>query len=196
MKTRATVALGTLAGALMLTGHGASDYKPLEVDTANSRIGFTAATLLFSVDGQFKRYAIQVDGDPSNYPAAKVHVAIDPASVFTANSTRDHHLASPDFLDAERYPRIEFTSERITRTERGIEMTGTLTLHGRQRKVTVPFQVFQGKNGAGANTLAYKGRLAINRNDYGVGSDDVAAKISLRDEVTLDLLVLVFAQAR
>ena len=54
----------------------------------------------------------------------------------------------------------------------------------------MPFTVAKGKNGAGQDTVAYKGKLTINRKDFGVGSDSVAAKISLKDEVTLNLLLL------
>lgn len=71
-------------------------------------------------------------------------------------------------------------------------MTGTLDMHGKKKKLTIPFRRVSGKNGAGVATTAFKGKLPLNRNDFGVGTDSIAAKISLEDEVALDLLLVAF----
>ena len=42
------------------------------------------------------------------------------------------------------------------------------------------------------DTTTYKGKLTIDRNDYGIGTDSIAAKISLEDEVEIKLLVVTF----
>jgi len=45
---------------------------------------------------------------------------------------------------------------------------------------------------AGADTTTYKAKLAIDRNDYGVGDGSIAAKLSSKDNVKIKLLILTF----
>jgi polyisoprenoid-binding protein YceI len=192
MKIRVKAMLSSVVGVLCLAGAALAEFKPIKLDPVHSRIGFTASTLLFEVDGQFKKYEVLVDGDPSHPETAKVMVNIDSASIDTANAKRDEHLSSPDFFDVKKYPKISFVSDKVMPTPSGLEVTGTLDMHGKKKPLTIPFKVAKGKNGAGVDTVAYKGKLNLNRQDFGVGSDSVAAKISLEDEVSLDLLLVTF----
>ncbi len=188
---RGTIALVALVlGALAAVA--VAEFKPLKLDPVHSRIGFTASTVLFDVHGQFKRYTVQVDGDPNQPEHAKVRVSIDAASLDTQNGTRDKHLSSPEFFDVKRYPKITFVSERIVQDGSDLNVTGPLEIHGVQKQVTIPFKVTKGKNGEGVDTTSFKGTLKLNRNDFDVGSASVAAKISLQDEVNLELLLVAF----
>jgi polyisoprenoid-binding protein YceI len=65
-------------------------------------------------------------------------------------------------------------------------------MHGKTKVVTIPFKVAKGKNGAGVDTTTYKGKLTIDRNAFGIGTDSIAAKISLEDDVDLKLLLVTF----
>jgi len=38
----------------------------------------------------------------------------------------------------------------------------------------------------------YKGKLTLDRNEFGIGTDSIAAKISLEDEVEIELLIVTF----
>jgi polyisoprenoid-binding protein YceI len=71
-------------------------------------------------------------------------------------------------------------------------VTGNLTMHGVSKLVSIPFKVVKGKNGAGVDATTYKGKLTLDRNDYGIGTDSIAAKISLEDEVEIKLLFVTF----
>ena len=180
--------------ALMLCvvpgGTALSDYRPVKLDTVHSRIEFEASTLLFDVEGRFKKYTVEVDGDPKKPTEAKVRVVIDVASIDTDNKKRDDHLRSADFFDATKYPKITFVSDKITRRGSGLSVTGTLEMHGSKKQVTMAFKVASGKNGAGVNAIAYKGALEIDRTAFGIGTDSVAAKISLEDQVGVTLLLV------
>lgn len=191
MKTWTKVTL-TVAALLLSSALSVADWKPVKLDTVHSRIGFTASTLLFDVHGSFTKYDVQVDGDPAKLPSVKVSVSIDAASIDTHNVKRDEHLMSPDFLDVKKYPKITFVSESISQSGNTVTVTGTFDLHGHKKKVTIPFKKASGKNGAGVDTTAFKGTLQINRNDYGVGSSNVAAKISLEDTVVLEVTLVTF----
>lgn len=188
---------GTLRSALfaalgLVLVASTASAAPLKLDRTHSKVGFTAETLLFDVDGEFGDYTIEIDGDPSKPEKAKVKVSINVASIDTDNDKRDGHLKSPDFFDAAAHPTITFQSTSIRQKGNQLIVKGNLTMRGQTKPVTIPFKIAKGKNGAGADTTTYKGKLSIDRTDFGVGTDSIAAKISLEDEVDLKLIVVTF----
>lgn len=164
--------------------------KRLQVDTTHTVLGFRAATLLFDVPGRFTNYHLDISGDPVTLESLKVKVDIEARSVDTGNRTRDKHLASPDFFDAARFPRITFESTQARREGDTVLVRGTLTLHGVPQELELPFRAAQGMNGAGEATWSYRATLPLDRTAFGVGADSVAAKISLKNKVDLDLLLV------
>ena len=183
-------ALLTVLGIAFVTSTAFA--APLKLDRTHSKVGFTAETLLFDVDGEFGEYTMEVEGDPAKPETAKVKVTIDVTSIDTQNQKRDDHLKSPDFFDAKAHPTITFASTSIKKKGNQLIVKGNLKMHGKTKQVTIPFKVAKGKNGAGVDTTTYKGKLTIDRNAFGIGSDSIAAKISLEDEVDLKLLVVTF----
>jgi polyisoprenoid-binding protein YceI len=183
----------TLALATLFAGSAVSaDYAALNLDRVHSKVSFTAATLIFDVDGEFRQYEVEIDGDPAKPETVKVKASIDVASIDTQNAKRDNHLRSPDFFDAEKHPKITFASTSVRSKGGQLIVKGQLSMHGTTREVTIPFTVAKGKNGAGVPTTTYKGKLTIDRNDFGIGTDSIAAKISLQDEVEIKLLMVTF----
>jgi len=192
MKHTVRNALSAALGVLLVSSTAFAAFSPLKLDTVHSKVGFTAATVLFDVDGEFEKFSVSIDGDPSKPQTVKVEANIDVASLNTKNAKRDKHLKSPDFFDAAKYPMIRFASTGVKMQGSQLVVTGNLTMHGVSKLVSIPFKVAKGKNGAGVDTTTYKGKLTLNRNDYGVGTDSIAAKISLEDEVEIKLLVVTF----
>lgn len=83
------------------------------LDQAHKRIGFLARHMMVSpVRGEFRSATarIVVGEDPLD---SSVTATIMAASISTANVERDAHLSSPDFLDVERYPALEYRSTGI-----------------------------------------------------------------------------------
>ena len=179
-----------LASLLLIVPALASD-KTLTPDTIHSRISFTAKTL-FKVEGSFGKYSTDISGDPDTLENAKVKLEIDVASIDTGNKSRDGHLKTPDFFDAAKYPKIVFTSSKVWKQGGQVVVQGSLDMHGVKKDVTIPFDLTTGKNGAGNDTWSYDGSLKINRNDWSVGSDSIAAKIGLKDTVELNLQLVGF----
>lgn len=166
--------------------------KVFTPDTTHSVIGFRAATLLFKVEGRFDRYQISIQGDPEALGTVKVDVAIDAASIDTQNGTRDNHLRSADFFDVTRFPTIRFTSSKAWRQDGKVMVAGTLEMHGVKKDLTLAFEPAFGKNGAGVDTWSYEASLWLKRSDFGIGADSVAAKISLKDPVEVNLMLVGF----
>ena len=192
MKHAVRNALLAALGVLLVSSTAFAAFAALKLDRTHSKVSFTAATLIFDVDGDFGEFDVQIDGDPSKPETVKVEASIHVASIDTQNGKRDDHLKSPDFFDAAKYPKIRFTSVSVKAKGSQLTVKGNLTMHGKTKLVSIPFKVAKGKNGAGVDTTTYKAKVTINRNDFGIGTDSIAAKISLEDEVDLKLLIVTF----
>lgn len=78
--------------------------------------------------------------------SSSVTASIDVTTLTTANEKRDQHILSADFLNAEKYPTIDFTSRALRRVKKSglfkkapesYELDGDLTLHGVTKPVTL-----------------------------------------------------------
>jgi polyisoprenoid-binding protein YceI len=182
----------TLLPALLLALPLTAQQRVFRLDENHTVIGFKASTLLFDVPGRFTRYRADIQGDPATPEGAKVRITIDTKSVNTANNARDNHLRTPDFFDAAKYPTITFTSSDVKKAGDRLVVRGTLTLRGVSRDLELPFAVAEGMNGADVRTWSYRATLPLDRLEFGVGAESVAAKISLKKQVELDLLLVGF----
>jgi polyisoprenoid-binding protein YceI len=71
---------------------------------------------------------------------SSVQVEIDTASFDTGSGQRDRDVRSPRFLDAERYPSMTFTSERLDRSEGRWTLAGTLLVRDVARPVSLAIE--------------------------------------------------------
>lgn len=109
-----------------------------DVDPSHTGVHFSVRHLMVStVRGEFGKVTGTVEFDAEDTTRTRIHAVIDAASVNTRDVQRDAHLRSPDFLDVEAFPTIEFQSTRLVRTDAGFDATGDLTIHGVTRPVTL-----------------------------------------------------------
>ncbi len=178
--------------ALLLLSPLMAGPKVFTPDTNHSILGFRASTFLFDVPGRFEKYQVAIQGDPADLSSVNIRVELVTKSLNTANKMRDDHLRTADFFDAAKYPKIVFTSEKAWRQGEAVVVQGNLDMHGVVKPLQISFTEAKGLNGAGMETWAYKAALPISRKDFGIGADSVAAKISLKDEVDLNLMLVGF----
>ncbi|MGI8679012.1 MAG: YceI family protein [Jatrophihabitans sp.] len=165
------------------------------LDAAHSRFGFVARhAMVTKVRGAFNEFegTTTIDGtDPSK---STVAVTAQVASIDTRNAQRDGHLRTNDFLDAETFPQLSFTSTSIEHDGgNDFKVTGDLTVKGVTKSVTVPLE-FQGaaKDPFGNNRIGFEGSTQIVRSEYGVtynaaletGGVLVSDKITLEFEIS------------
>lgn len=184
--------LRSILPALLLALPLLAQPRVFRVDENHTVLGFKASTLLFDVPGRFTRYKADIQGDPAAPEGAKVQLDIDAQSISTAIQARDEHLRSADFFDVARYPKITFTSREVHREGDRVVVRGTLAMHGVTRDLDLSFVSAEGLNGAGTRTWSYRATLPLDRLDFGLGAESVAAKISLKRPVELDLLLVGF----
>ncbi|MEZ7006343.1 YceI family protein [Streptomyces sp. AD55] len=149
-----------------------------EIEPAHSSIGFTARHIgLARVHGRFNSFAgaVRIADDVAH---SAMHVVIDAASIDTNVRMRDDHLRSADFLDVERYPTLEFYSDRFThRGGNRWAVTGALSLHGVTRTVTLDTEYFGLGNGIeGEVRAACRATTELHRDDFTVSWQTMLAR--------------------
>ncbi|MFJ1867723.1 YceI family protein [Streptomyces sp. NPDC088097] len=167
-----------------------------ELDPTHSSIGFTARHIGFArIHGRFGTFAGAVR-IAERMEDSSMHVIIDAASIDTGLRMRDDHLRSADFLDAARFPTVEFYSERfIHRGGSRWTVAGALTLHGVSRTVTLDTQYLGNGTGLeGEPRAACRATAELQREDFTLNWQSILAHgiaaIGSRVEVTLDVQIV------
>ncbi|HEY2295886.1 MAG TPA: YceI family protein [Thermoanaerobaculia bacterium] len=139
------------------------------VDPNHSEVSFQIRHLVSQVRGRFNEFSGTVQLDPKNLPASSVEFHIKAASIDTHVADRDKHLRSADFFDVEKYPEISFKSESVQPAGKDkYNVTGTLTMHGVSKKVTLPV-TYGGQVKLGGSTRAgFQTETTLDRKDYGI----------------------------
>jgi polyisoprenoid-binding protein YceI len=106
-------------------------------DQAHTTVEFVARHMLSRVRGRFNGFDGKiVIGETLEDSFAEVE--IDAASIETKTDMRDNHLRSPDFLDAETFPKLTFRSREVRPTgERTFQLVGDLTIKDVTREVVL-----------------------------------------------------------
>jgi polyisoprenoid-binding protein YceI len=104
--------------------------KDWSVDTAHSKVNFSVRHMVISeVTGHFNVYELKSESLNGNLENSSLEFSIDASSIDTGMSDRDKHLKSADFFDAEKYPRITFSSSEIKKIDdESYKVKGDLTI--------------------------------------------------------------------
>jgi len=165
---------------------------PYVIDPAHSTISFRVRHLAISnVSGRFTDFSGSFSYDPANPSASKAEAVIQAKSIDTAQSERDEHLRSADFLDVAKYPEIRFVSREIKEISReSFKVIGDLTIHGVTKLVVLDAR-YGGtvKDMQGKERVAFAATTEINRKDFGLTWSKLleTGQIIVGDEVHITL---------
>lgn len=164
---RKLLSAAVLVAAVAVPLQAADTYN---VDPHHSEVSFQVRHLLTQVRGKFDEYEGTVQLDPAKMETSSVAFKIKAASIDTGVADRDKHLRSADFFDVEKFPEISFTSKSIKATGKDeYAVTGTFTMHGVSKDVTLPVS-FGGtiKDPWGNQRAGFSTETTLNRKDYGI----------------------------
>ena len=142
-----------------------------QIDPSHSAAHFSVRHMMISnVRGEFTKVSGKLVYDPENPAQSSVETIIDTASINTRDAQRDGHLKSPDFLDAEKYPTIEFHSTGVKCNDGGWEVTGNLTIHGVTKSVVLDVDgpTPEVRDPWGNTRLGASATTKIDRKDFGL----------------------------
>jgi polyisoprenoid-binding protein YceI len=148
----------------------ASTVRTFQVDKSHSEVTFQVRHLITKVRGRFSEFAGSIEFDREQPANSKVNVAIQAASIDTAEPNRDNHLRSDDFFAADRFPTLTFVSSTITpRGGDDYDVEGDLTIRDVTRRIVLPVtHLGTAKDPWGNEKLAFEAETTINRKDYGL----------------------------
>jgi len=184
---RATIVLSLI----LLTATGIAHADTYTIDQAHSNVFFKVRHLVSKTSGQFTDFDGTIVANFMNLDASSVEFTIKAASIDTENEDRDKHLRSEDFFDTETYPEITFVSTKITKSdENTFAVTGTLTMHGVSKNVTLPV-VFLGEAASpwGGKVAGWEISTTLDRKNYGIVWNKAldAGGMILGDEVEITI---------
>lgn len=178
---------------LVMSANAQVNWK---VDASHSKLGFSVTHLMVSeTEGKFKVYEGSVNSKSEmDFTDAKIEFSADVASINTEDEKRDGHLKSPDFFDAEKYPKITFKSTSMkpsAKSKTTYILTGDLTMHGVTKKVTFTATGASKivKDPYGNIKNGFKVLGTINRKDFGLTWNMAleAGGVIVSEDVKIDL---------
>lgn len=160
-----------------------------KIDKAHSKIAFQVSHFFTPVSGQFQEYTSDIYFDPANLEESSVNLEIMVNSIDTDNRKRDGHLRSPDFFNAEKYPKIVFTSNEIVKKgENQYAAKGELTIKDVTTNIELSFSLLGVRDHPmreGMKLAAIKASHTLDRNNYNVGVGDWMATTVVGDQVEI-----------
>ncbi len=154
---------------------------------------------LESVNGSASGISGIVTFDPENPGATTGKIVVASESLTVPNPMQKEHLHSEKWLDVAKYPEITFETKSLANVKTAdnvttADVTGTFTLHGVAKDITVPVKFTYLKDKLSARVPSMKGDLlviranfTINRNDFNIQKGQFEDKVADDIELTLSI---------
>lgn len=179
-----------------VTAHAATEFDFKDAKGVNS-VAFMLDAPLESISGTGNEISGVVTFDPEKPEATQGSILLQTASLMVTNSLMRDHMLGEGWLNAEAHPEIIFSADSVKvlkqdGTNFTTEVTGSLTLKGVTRALTVPVTFTYLKDKLAARTngkmqgdlLVIRSNFTVNRSDFGIkpgeNTDKVAETIELR----------------
>jgi polyisoprenoid-binding protein YceI len=155
--------------------------------------------MIANVEGLFSGIIGVIQFDPPDLVHLSVEAEADVKNLSTGHAERDEHLLSPDYFDAEKYPKFLFKSTGVEAIggNRG-KLTGDLTIRGIKKPVTLDFE-FSGpvkSPFSGITCIGFSATAKVIRAEYGMAWNEtmegggvvMGTEIRINMEVEADLM--------
>ena len=173
---------------------------PLKFDFKDPKgvnnITFKLDAPLEAINGTATGISGSVEFDPADPGAVKGKLVVDTKSLHVGNPMMKEHLHSDKWLDVTKHPAITFTAEstanvKTSDTTTTADLTGTLTIKGVAKKITVPVKLTYLKDKLKARFPAFNGDLlvlranfTVKRSEYGINPGQMEiGRASCRERV-------------
>jgi polyisoprenoid-binding protein YceI len=196
MKTKlALLALIALTHAVFAAPQSFDFKDPKGINNA----GFKLDAPLESINGSASGISGTVAFDPENPGATTGKIVVATASLMVPNPMQRGHMLSDKWLDAAKFPEISFEAKEFKNVKTDgdtttADVTGTFTLKGVSKELTVPVKLTYLKDKLGDRVPNQKGDLlvirasfSIQRDDFNVNPGQYEDKVSNAIELTLSI---------
>jgi polyisoprenoid-binding protein YceI len=165
--------------------------KTWTIDASHSEIAFKVKHLMIStVRGHFGSFEGSMTASDDTFNDATINFSADVASITTKDANRDGHLQSEDFFNAAEFPKVTFTSSKVTRSGDDLAIDGDLTMRGITQPVTLKAIVGGiGTGMDGKRVAGFEITGSVNRQDFGLTWNATleTGGVVVSDEVKFDI---------
>ena len=175
------------------------ELTPWNVDAPHTEVSFSVNHFFTPVSGTFRSFDVDLVFDPQAPENSTVTVSIDVASVDTNNERRDDHLQSPDFFDAEKYPKMTFESSSVRKVgPNQLVATGNLSIKEVTKEIELGINLLgiadlppemQEMMGGIAQVASFEASTHVDRRDFEVGVANWAQTMIVGGDVTISIAV-------
>jgi polyisoprenoid-binding protein YceI len=154
---------------------------------------------LEAISGNATGVSGTVNFDPENPAATHGKIVVAASSLHVGNPMQQQHLLSDKWMDAAKYPEISFEAKDLKNVKTSgdvttADVTGTFTLKGTSKEITVPVKFTFLKDKLGQRVPNMKGDLlvirssfTVKRSDFGIMPGQAEDKVSDAIELTLSI---------
>lgn len=129
--------------------------QSLSVDTENAKVSFNVVSE--KVTGTVTGMKATINFNADDLSKSKIEGTVDVSTISTGNKMRDNHLQQEEYFNAKEYPTMKFVSEQITKTDKGYDMAGKMTIRGVTNDATISFTYSE---------KTFVGKTVVYTNDY------------------------------
>jgi polyisoprenoid-binding protein YceI len=196
MKTKLAILALIGATGIGLAAPQTFDFKdPKGVNNA----GFKLDAPLEAINGNASGVSGAVTFDPANPGATKGKIIVATGSLMLPNPMQKQHMLSDKWLDATKYPEISFESKEFKNIQTAgdtttADVTGTFSLKGVSKQLTVPVKLTYLKDKLGDRLPNQKGDLlvirasfTIKRGDFNINPGQFEDKVADTIELSLSI---------
>jgi polyisoprenoid-binding protein YceI len=178
--------LATLALVFLTALPAAAAPAPAwTVDKAASKIAFASSFGGQAFNGGFAHWDAVVRFDPKNLAGSSAVVSIDTASAWSGDNDRDAALKEPNWFSAKAFPKATYRTTGFKALGGGkYQATGTLTLRGQTKPLTLPFTLV-----ITGNQAKMTAKVTVRRLAFGVGQNEWKKTDVIPDPVTVTIAV-------
>ena len=177
------------AGAILVLGWFAPALSAVRwtIDPARTHIAFAIDAVGYPrTKGEFRKFdgRIFVDFDRPERSSVVFHV--ESGSVDVGSSSFNDYIRSLAFLNADRFPTIEFVSKGVEKLDdHTVRVSGNLTMLGVTKPLSIDVAVKHEAEGGG-NRLAFNAATQIDRLEYGMNSGFPLVSRAVQLELTTE----------
>ncbi|HEX5399564.1 MAG TPA: YceI family protein [Verrucomicrobiae bacterium] len=196
MKTKlAVLVLITSLGVALAAPETFNFKDPKGINNA----GFKLDAPLESINGTASGVSGTVTFDPENPGATTGKIIVATSSLMVPNSMQREHMLGSQWLDAAKYPEISFETKELKNVKTDgdtttADVTGTFTLKGVSKELTVPVKMtyLKGKlgdrmPGQQGDLLVIRASFSIKRDDFNINPGQYEDKVSNTINLTLSI---------
>lgn len=154
---------------------------------------------LESINGSASGISGKVLFDPENPAATTGKIIVASDSLTVPNPMQKEHLHGANWLEVAKYPEITFEAKSLAnvKTEGNVttaDVTGTFSLHGVSKEITVPIKLTYLKDKLNARVpdlngdlLVIRANFVINRGDFNIQKGQYEDKVSNAIDLSLSI---------